>query len=115
MASFRSTYLLPIADVIVVFPGEGRFGVLYADGVEEIVELLSGSLAPETGVVTSVVEELGDGALLKTADGSLWEIPNYDRYDTGWWLPPYPVLITKNELYMINLKKLKRVWVHRVQ
>ena len=33
------------------------------------------------------MDEMGDGAVLQTADGSLWEVPRYDRYDTGWWLP----------------------------
>jgi hypothetical protein len=56
---------------------------------------------------------MGDGAILKTDDGSLWSIPKYDRYDTGYWLPPYPVLIFGNEQYMINLKKGKKVWIEK--
>ena len=65
--------------------------------------------------MTSVVEAHRDGAVLELADGSLWSVPDYDRYDTGWWLPPYKALVTSTKLYLYNLKKGKRVWVSQVK
>lgn len=74
---------------------------------------VDGPMFLQDGFLARVIESLGDGAILRTDDGSLWSIPSYDRYDTGYWLPPYPVLIFSNELYMINLKEGKKVWVKK--
>ena len=105
--------LLPASDVLLIFAENRQVGLLFSDGTEVVVSHVSGSLVTQSGILTTVVDEMGDGALHETADGSLWEVPNYDRYDTGWWLPPYPVLITSKELYMINIRKMRRVWVTR--
>lgn len=34
-------------------------------------------------------------------------------YDTGYWLPPYPMIIFKSELNMLNLKEGKKVWIEK--
>mgnify|MGYP001823320003 CR=1 FL=1 len=67
----------------------------------------------QNGFLAKVIASHGEGAVLEMDDGSLWSIPDYDQYGTGWWLPPYPVLIYANEMYLINLKKGKKVWVNR--
>jgi len=103
--------LLPITAVIIVRSDSSDIGLLYADGVDEVVTRVSGSVAWDVGTLTSVVRQFDKGAVLQTADGRLWNVPSYDRYDSGWWLPPYPALITSSELYLFNLKKGKRIWV----
>lgn len=110
----RSTLALATTDVVIVLTDRSK-GVLFAEGDEIPVTYLGGSFVPERGRYGRVVESISDGAVLRLNDGSLWSVPSYDRYYTGWWLPPYPVIITGNELYMINLKNGKRVWVKRVQ
>lgn len=91
--------------------GRRRLATLYGDGDEVPVRLLGGSPPSQSGYLTSVVAEMGDGAVLRLADGSLWSVPEYDRFDTGFWLPPYKALLAGNRLYLWNLKKGKRVWV----
>ena len=54
----------------------------------------------------------GEGSVLKLADGSTLSVPEYDQYDTGWWLPPYKALLTSNGMYLWNLKEGKNVWVN---
>jgi hypothetical protein len=88
-------------------------GVLVYSGETVNVKRVNGLFLLQNGFRGKVVEEMGDGAILKTDDGSLWSIPKYDRYDTGYWLPPYPVLIFGNEQYLINLKKGKKVWIEK--
>jgi len=88
-------------------------GVLIYSGQTVSVKRVDGIFLLQNGFLGNVVEEMGDGAILKTNDGSLWSIPQYDRYDTGYWLPPYPVLIFGNEQNLINLKKGKKVWIQK--
>lgn len=90
-------------------------GVLFYSGQTVNVKRVDGLFLLQNGVLGKVVEEMGDGAILKTDDGSLWSIPQYDRYDTGYWLPPYPVLIFGSEQYLVNLKKGKKVRVERIK
>ena len=106
-----TTLLLPVSTVIIVRSDSSRFGILYADGIQEVVTHVSGAVAWEGGTLTTVVRRLAEGAVLQTADGRLWDVPSYDRYDSGWWLPTFPALITSSELYLFNLKKVKRIWV----
>ena len=105
-------YILPITEIIIVVIDKdiayGFFG-----GNKVSIELLKGRPVTKSGLFSYVVNEYGKGAVIELEDGSKWNIPQYDRYDTGWWMPPYPVLITSNELYMINLEKGKKVWVSR--
>jgi hypothetical protein len=113
---------LVTADIIIVFQTittEGNktvtVAVAYVDGEEIPARHVGGTYAAETGYLTTVVESFGDGAVLKLEDGTLLSIPEYDRYDTGWWLPPYKALVTGNGMYLWNLKKGKRIWINIVK
>jgi hypothetical protein len=122
---------LPLNDGIVVFKGYDPYineenidvkmknlpksGVLFYEGNEVPVTLVEGVFFLTNGILTEVIKEMGDGAILKTSDGLLWSIPTYDQYDTGYWLPPYKVIIHSNELYMTNLKKGKRIWISKMK
>ena len=77
------------------------------------VTLIEGAFILQNGFLAKVIASHGKGAVLEMEDGSLWSIPDYDQYDSGWWLPPYPVLIYENERYLINLKNGKKIWVNR--
>ena len=87
----------------------------YIDGDEIVAGHAGGVYFTKPGYLTTVVDVFGDGAVLKLADNTLLEVPQYDRFDTGWWLPPYKALLTGNKLYLYNLKKGKRVWVSVVK
>lgn len=89
-----------------------QIAVAYIAGNEVYAKHVDGQYITQTGYLTTVVEALDDGAVLKLADGTLLSIPQYDRYDTGWWLPPYEALLTGNGMYLWNLKKGKRIWVN---
>lgn len=109
-------------DVIIVFQTiqlkdqrNVTVAVVYLDGDEIMARHVGGRYTASTGYLTTVVQAVGDGAVLRLADGTLLTIPQYDRYDTGWWLPPYRALLTGNKLYLYNLKKGKRVWVDTVR
>lgn len=103
-------YLLPTSDIFIILTSEAGNGIAYSDGSEFNVKYLSGGLDYKRGKLNLVIESLGDGAILKMADDSLWEIDSYDQYDTGYWLPPYHVIITSDELYLINFEEGKKIW-----
>ena len=88
-----------------------KVAIAYINGDEILVKHVRGRYIASTGYLTAVVKVLGDGALLKLADGSILSVPQYDQYDTGWWLPPYKALLSASKMYLWNLKKGKRVWV----
>ncbi len=109
-------------DVIIVFHQyvnkKGKQSILpifYHDGEEIALRYISGSIQSEVGYITTIIEQLGEGAILRTDDGVTLSIPQYDRYDTGWWLPPYKALITGNQMYLWNLKKGKKVWIDGIR
>ena len=110
----RPTLALVTDEVVIVLIDSKR-GVLFHEGDEIPVSYVSGATVVEKGLRGRVVEAMGDGAILRLNDNSLWEVPSYDRFHTSFWLPPYPVLITGNSLYMVNLKKGKQIWVKRVR
>jgi hypothetical protein len=114
----RRTLSLVTDDVLIVFREitledrtKAKVTVFYGGGDEIIAKHIGGRVVPEGGVLTSVVKAHGKGAVLELANGRLYSVPQYDRYDTGWWLPPYKALVTGNEMYLWNLKEGKRVWV----
>jgi hypothetical protein len=125
----REIIALPLSEGVIVCDGSApefrkerleeyakalpKAGVLMYSGQTVNVTRVDGIFLLRNGFLGRVVASFGDGAILKTDDGSLWSIPQYDRYDTGYWLPPYPVLIFGNEQYLINLKKGKKVWVEK--
>ena len=97
---------------IINLPHEGIF---YYEGNRVSATLVSGFFIRQNGCLSQVIESLGDGAVLKMTDGSIWSVPKYDQYDTSYWLPPYPVLIYSSELHLFNLKKGKRIWINRIK
>jgi hypothetical protein len=114
-----STLALVADDVIIVFQEiemqdkrKLKVAIAYLDGDEIVARHVGGQYVSDTGYLTRVVEVLGEGAVLKLADGSMLSIPEYDQYYTGWWLPPYNALLTGNRIYLWNLKKGKRVQVN---
>jgi len=113
--SSSATFALPASDIIIVILDEEGNGIAYSSGFEFAVSHLSGTPITANGTLSTVERALGRGAVLELRDGSLWEVPDYDQYDTSYWLPPYRVIITSNELYMINLKKAKKIWVTRIK
>jgi len=100
-------------DIIIVFQVNNT--VAYIRGDEIPVKHVGGVYVTQIGYLTTVVRSLGDGAVLKLADGSLLSVPKYDQFDTGWWIPPYKALLTENKLYLYNLKKGKRVWIKPIE
>lgn len=106
---------LPASDIIIVILDQEGNGVAYCSGFEFPISHLSGNPITASGTLSTVERTLGRGAVLELRDGSLWEVPDYDQYYTSYWLPPYRVIITSNELYMINLKKAKKIWVSRIK
>ena len=109
-------------DVIVVFkPVESvdhkraQTAVAYLDGEKIAVRHSAGTYSTQTGYFTTVIEALADGAVLKLGDGTFLSVPEYDRFDTGWWLPPYEALLTASKLYLYNLGTGRRVWVNPVR
>ena len=125
----REIVALPLNDGIIITPGTApkydkenigaylkslpNHGSLIYQGNTVGVTLVEGVFILQNGFLTKVIASHGDGAVLEMDDGSLWSIPDYDQYDSGWWLPPYPVLIYENEMYLINLKKGKKIWINR--
>jgi hypothetical protein len=89
--------------------------IIYVNGDSFSARLLNGIPNTSAGIVRTVVEEIDKGAVLRLDDGTRLEFSSYDRYDTGWWLPPYQVLIDLSGMNMWNLKKGKKVWVQRVR
>ena len=102
-----STLALVTDDIIIVFQDielkdntTAKVAVAYVDSDEIVARHVGGQYVAQDGYLTTVVEALGDGAVLKLANGSLLTIPEYDQYDTGWWLPPYKALLTGNMMYL---------------
>lgn len=123
-ASFELAYpalLLPAQEVIVVFEALEVRGqlleapVFYVEGQEVVARHIAGSYISEAGYITRVVESLGSGAVQRLADGTLVEVSDYDRYHSGFWLPPYKVILAANQSYLVNLKKGKRITVRPVR
>lgn len=113
--SSSATFALPASDIIIVILDQDGNGVAYSSGFEFPVSHLTGTPITASGTLSTVERTLGRGAVLELRDGSLWEVSDYDQYHTSYWLPPYRVIITSDELYMINLKEAKKIWVSRIK
>lgn len=109
----RSYFGLAFQDVIGLMT-DSKNATIYANDNTYRAKLIRGFVATTTGTMATVIDKKGDGAILKTSNGLLLEFSSYDRYDTGWWLPPYPVLIDESKMNMWNLNKGKKVWIQSV-
>jgi len=108
-------YLLTMSDILVVLTDNDGNGFAYVDNSQFAVKHVGSYLTYKNGTLNVVLESMGNGAVLKMADGSLWEINSYDQYDTGYWLPPYQVILTSDEMYMINIKENKKIWISKIR
>ena len=107
-------------DIVIVFrnlskDNNDKTPIIYHNGMQIPARYVSGAYVKSSGFLANVIDEKGDGAILELDDGTILAIPDYDQFDTGWWWPPYPVLVTSNGLYMWNLKEGKRVWVEEIR
>lgn len=109
----RNYFGLAFQDVIGIMTDQ-KNAILYANDSSYRARLVRGQVFTSSGSTASVIEKKGDGAILKLSNGLLLEFDSYDRYDTGWWLPPYPVLIDESKMNMWNLNKGKKVWIKSV-
>ena len=110
LALVTDDVIIVLQDVVLEDSTKVKIAVFYIDGYEILAKHVDGQYVTKSGYLTTVIQSLGDGAVLKLADGSLLSIPKYDQFYTGWWLPPYKVLLTNDKMYLYNLKKGKRVW-----
>jgi hypothetical protein len=92
-----------------------KSAVIYVNGDSFSARLLDGMPNTSSGIIRTVVEEIDKGSVLRLDDGTRLEFSSYDQYDTGWWLPPYKVLIDLSSMNMWNLEKGKKVWIQRVR
>ena len=109
-----STLALVTDDIIIVLKtyGSEKSGVAYVDGDELTAKHIGGQIFSQTGYLTTVIESLGDGAVLKMADASLVSVPMYDQYHSRYWLAPYKALISSSKTHLWNLKKGKRISIN---
>jgi hypothetical protein len=107
--------VLPASDIFIIIEDDKGNGTAYCDGSDFPVNYLSGTPITSNGWYYKVVDAFKDGAVLQLSDGSIWKVDDYYTYYTGYWLPPYPVIVTSNEFYMFNLKKGKKIWVNKVK
>jgi hypothetical protein len=114
-------YFMILQDVIIIHDsiksdgGASSNSEIISGGSRSIVTPVSGSCASQTGEKARVVREINDGATLFLDSGELLNFDSFDSFDTGFWLPPYEVLITSGGLYMWNLDKGKRVWIKSIE
>jgi hypothetical protein len=105
---------LSLEDLIGIQTGP-KTSTLYIDGNTYSAVKISGSVLYLSGILTNVVSIKSEGKYLKLGNGMILEFDSYDMYDTGWWLPPYQVLIETSGMNMWNLNKGKKVWIHSIQ
>ena len=109
---WSTTNIAPVrssAKIVIILNNQLRKGAAFIHGKEIYVEHVSGNFTYYSGYYTKVVEEAQKGAVLYTEDGSNWIVPDYERLKSSKWQPPYNVIITSDELFMLNLDKNKRI------
>lgn len=112
--STGSLLLLPAQEVLGVMSGPNT-AVFYGGGTITAGTLIEGIVIPSNGILTTVIDEEADGAVLWLANGMILSIGSYDRYDTGYWLPPYDVIIDAGSMKMWHLQEGKSVWIERIR
>ena len=87
-----------------------KVAIVYIEGEEVPVKHVGGTYNTESGYLTTVVETLGRGAVLRLADDTMLSVPNNDQYAVRLAAPALQSpLGWENRLYLYNLKKGKRV------
>jgi hypothetical protein len=93
--------------------GGRRAAVAYIRGREVEAHRVSGAVEVQPGYLSEVVGAVADCGTLQLTDGTVVAIVNYGDDASGWWLPPYKVLITDNESYITHLKSGRRMWFNK--
>lgn len=109
----RGYFGLPLQDIIGVMSDQ-RNAVIHANDNFYNARLLTGMVSTFTGNLRTVTEKMGEGSILRLDNGMLLEFSSYDKYDTGWWLPPYKVMIDFARMNLWNLGSGKKVWIQRI-
>ena len=105
----RYAMILVPDDMLVIEDGPGSYRAMINSQWRPVAPV-SGFVTWDQAQLGKVVRSLGDGAVLQLHDGSLWEVESYDHYHTGYWLPPYPVLI--DGYRMLNLNRPDDDWIN---
>lgn len=102
---------LPTDNVIIVFYKNQKniIPIYYHDNEEIVARYINGPLVTSTGYITTVIQVFKEGAILKTIDNYFLYVPQYYRYYTNFWLPPYKILIDSSQQFFWNLDKIKKI------
>lgn len=105
--------ILPVTEVVVLIERrDGEiFGLIYVQDNVHVGVLIRGQAGLQRGLLTWVIRELGDGAVLRTADGSFWSVDSYDQYHTRYWYPPYQVIVSADRHTMLVLDEGEKISV----
>lgn len=106
-ASFRE-------NVVGVFTGPAT-ATLVIDENTYSATLVKGQILKSTGIVASVIDERGEGAFLELDNGTYLSFDSYDAYDTGWWVPPYQVLVDETTMTMWRLDDGSKVYIESIK
>jgi len=109
----RNYFGLPLEDVIGI-SSDQKTATLYIYGDFYVARLMKGSVTTSLGLTASVIQSMGNGTVLKLSNGLMLEFDSYAAYNTGYWLPPYRVVIDSGMMNMWNLNKGKKVWIKSV-
>jgi hypothetical protein len=111
---FASEYFgLHFEDVIGIMNSD-RTASIYINGYVHYATLIDGDVIKSTGEIRNVVQIISEGSVLKLDDGTLLEFSSYDKFDTGWWLPPYRVIVDYSSMDMWNISEGKKVWIQSI-
>ena len=110
--AFGGYGILLVPAEITIVEHNGQFAATMHDNRFSVFPL-NGFVAWNQAQFGQVIRQMGDGSVLELTDGSLWEVSEYDRYDTDYWLPPYFVLLDDHRL--LNIEEGKWVDVHRAK
>jgi len=110
-----SNYYLFASQEMIGIKNGSNSAVFYVDGNTSNATLVAGIVSSNSAILTDVISSKADGRFLKLSNGMVLEFDSYDAYDTGWWLPSYPVLVESSGMNMWNLNKGKKVWIKGIE
>lgn len=94
-------------DVLIVVTSDSS-GTAYCDGDESYVGFISGTPDTRSGILTMVQAATKNGEFLQLLDGSRYKVDTYDQFDTGFWTPPYAVVVLADGA-LYNLDRGKKI------
>jgi len=110
----RDYFGLAFEDVLVILRDDNT-AIIFVNGDSYRAKRVKGVAFSKPGTLATIVSSLGNGAMLETDDGIRLFFGSYEQYDTGWWLPPYEVLIDSAGLNMWHLDSMKKVWIESIE